>query len=531
MKTKINLIVVVLFGCLLNLTAQEKYKSVVKPLENEKWWGGLVALGSQMPFGSTLNMYDLSKQNLNNQIVPFMLSSEGRYIWAEKPFRFEVKNNELIIYSDYEDMVPVSAGKTLKDALLAASAKHFPASGTIPEPVFFSLPQYNTWIELMYNQNQEDIMKYAHKAIENNFPPGVFMIDDNWQRYYGNFDFKTEKFPDTKAMTDELHKMGFKVMVWVCPYVSPDSPEFRILQQKGYLLKRKGTNTPAIVHWWNGFSACFDTTNPDAMEYLKKQLKSCQEKYGVDGFKFDGGDVAYMSGEFDYFDKDATVNDFCQKWAELGLSFPYNELRTSWKLGGQPLVQRLGDKGYSWSASQLLIPDMVTAGLLGHYYTCPDMIGGGQFTAFENITPGQFNEELIVRSCQIHALMPMMQFSVAPWRILSKENIAICAQYARLHQQMGDYILGLAKHASRTGEPIVRHMEYEFPHQGFMMCKDQYMLGDKYMVAPMVASGNVRTVLIPKGKWKDDQGKMFKGPKTITIDVPLSRLPYYEKTN
>lgn len=159
------------------------------------------------------------------------------------------------------------------------------------------------------------------------------------------------------------------------------------------------------------------------------------------------------------------------------------------------------------------------------------MIGGGQFTAFENITPGQFNEELIVRSCQIHALMPMMQFSVAPWRILSKENIAICAQYARLHQQMGDYILGLAKHASRTGEPIVRHMEYEFPHQGFMMCKDQYMLGDKYMVAPMVASGNVRTVLIPKGKWKDDQGKMFKGPKTITIDVPLSRLPYYEKTN
>lgn len=530
MKTKVSLVILVLFGCILNLTAQlDTRKSVIKPLPNEKWWGGLVALGSQMPFGNTLALQDLSKQNLNNQIVPLMLSSEGRYVWAEKPFRFEVKDNELVIYSDYEELAPVQAGKTLKDALLAASAKHFPPSGSIPEPYFFSLPQYNTWIELVYDQNQEDILKYAHKAVENNFPPGVFMVDDNWQRYYGNFDFKLEKFPNAKAMTDELHTMGFKVMVWISPYVSADSPEFRTLRDKGYLLKQKGSDNPAIIRWWNGFSACYDTTNPEAMEYLKSKLKECQVTYGVDGFKFDGGDVAYMPGQYDYSDKNATVNDFCEKWAELGLSFPYNELRTSWKLGGQPLVQRLGDKDYSWSAAQLLLPDMVAAGLLGHSYICPDMIGGGQFSAFENVKVGQFDEELIVRSCQIHALMPMMQFSVAPWRILSKENLELCAHYALLHQQMGDYILSLAKHSSQTGEPIVRHMEYEFPHQGFVMCKDQFMLGDKYMVAPMITPGTTRTVMLPKGKWKDDCGKVFKGPKVITTEVPLSRLPYYEK--
>lgn len=92
----------------------------------------------------------------------------------------------------------MKAGTTLKEALLAASAKHFPPSGKIPEPTFFSLPQYNTWIELMYDQNQEDIMNYAHKAVENGFPQGVFMVDDNWQRYYGNFDFKTERFPGSE---------------------------------------------------------------------------------------------------------------------------------------------------------------------------------------------------------------------------------------------------------------------------------------------------------------------------------------------
>ena len=67
----------------------------------------------------------------------------------------------------------------------------------------------------MYNQNQEDILNYAHNIIENGFPKGILMIDDNWQRYYGNFEFKAEKFPDARAMTDELHRLGFKVMLWI----------------------------------------------------------------------------------------------------------------------------------------------------------------------------------------------------------------------------------------------------------------------------------------------------------------------------
>ncbi|MEG2573097.1 MAG: glycoside hydrolase family 31 protein, partial [Bacteroides sp.] len=183
------------------------------------------------------------------------------------------------------------------------------------------------------------------------------------------------------------------------------------------------------------------------------------------------------------------------------------------------------DKGYSWDATQLLIPDMTAAGLLGYAYTCPDMIGGGQFSAFLNVK--KFDEELIVRSCQVHALMPMMQFSVAPWRILSEENIAICAKFAKLHQQMGNYILEVAKKSSQTGEPIVRHMEYAYPHQGFIECKDQFMLGERYLVAPMVTSGTSRTVTLPKGKWMDDLGNTFRGPKTIKIEVPLNRLAYY----
>ena len=157
------------------------------------------------------------------------------------------------------------------------------------------------------------------------------------------------------------------------------------------------------------------------------------------------------------------------------------------------------------------------------------MIGGGQFASFLGVDQTKLDQELIVRSCQVHALMPMMQFSVAPWRILDEKHLAICRDYARLHEKMGAYILEQAYHAAKTDEPIIRHMEYAFPHQGFVDCKDQFMLGDRYLVAPVLTKEHTRKVMLPEGVWVDDTGKKFKGPKTIEVTAPLERLPWFEK--
>ena len=204
--------------------AASRYESRISSLQGEKWWGGMVALGSRMPFEGNLRLFDLSAENLNNQNVPLLLSSEGRYIWSDKPFAFKMEEGELRLYSDYEKLEPILAGRTLRDAYRAACQAHFPPSGELPDSLFFSMPQYNTWIELMYDQNEADILAYADNVLKNGFPTGVFMVDDNWQKYYGNFDFKPDRFPDAKGMIDRLHKQGFKIMVWVCPFVSPDSP-------------------------------------------------------------------------------------------------------------------------------------------------------------------------------------------------------------------------------------------------------------------------------------------------------------------
>ena len=79
------------------------------------------------------------------------------------------------------------------------------------------------------------------------------------------------------------------------------------------------------------------------------------------------------------------------------------------------------------------------------------------------------------------------------------------------------------------GEPIVRAMDYMFPGQGFEECNDQNMLGDKYLVAPVMDSGTSRTVKLPKGRWIDENGKKYKGGKTYTLEVPLSRLPIFTR--
>jgi alpha-glucosidase len=514
-----------------NKTGREDCTTSVLTLRaDEKWWGGMVALGSQMPFDGTMRLFDLSSENLNNQNVPLMLSATGCYVWSDEPFAFNVEKDTLRLYAGKDKLHPVQAGTTLKEAYLAACAKHFPPSGQLPDPLFFAMPQYNTWIELMYNQNQEDILTYAAHVIRNDFPAGIFMVDDNWQKYYGNFDFKPDRFPDPVRMIDSLHRQGFRIMLWICPFVSPDSPEFRELQQKGFLIKRKGTRQAAIIPWWNGYSACYDLSNPKALEHFKTQLRNMQETYGIDGFKFDAGDISHFTDlSLQFFDRQATAVDMCSYWAKIGLDFPFNEYRAGWKMGGEALVQRLGDKNYSWEALQLLIPDMLSAGLLGYAYTCPDMIGGGQFASFLGIDGRKIDQELIVRSCQVHALMPMMQFSVAPWRILDAKHLAICRKYARLHTEMADYILSLARQASLTGEAIVRHLEYVFPHQGFEHCKDQFMLGDKYLVVPVVTKEHTRKILLPHGMWKDDRGMRFEGPCVIETDVPIERLPYFER--
>ncbi|MCB9069429.1 MAG: alpha-galactosidase [Calditrichae bacterium] len=526
----IILFVTIFGGSLIAQSATEAgdYRISIELSADEYWWGGVVVDGSAMPFGKNPYAHDLLGNNKGNQSQPLLISNQGRYVWCEDPFRFEFSGNQLTASSQFSQIFSGKTGNTLKDAFLSVSKQYFPPAGKLPDELLFSAPQYNTWIELMYDQNEADILTYAQAIIDNGFPPGVLMIDDNWQEDYGTWEFKAEKFSNPREMIRRLHDMGFKVMLWVCPFVSPDSPVYREISEKGYLLRENtDAGEPAMIRWWNGVSAVIDFTNPEAEMWFHQQLQFLIEKYAVDGFKLDGGDDYFYVGDYRSFEQ-THANGHMEMYARVGLRYPLNEFRACWKLAGQPLAQRLRDKAHDWQDLQKLIPDILTQGLVGYAFSCPDMIGGGEFGSFLSTTT--IDQELVVRSSQCHALMPMMQFSVAPWRILSPENLAICRKMADLHEQFAATILQLANESAHTGEPIVRHMEYVFPHQGYANIKDQFMLGDSILVAPVLAQGAVtKTIHFPAGNWQGDDGSVVKGPKIAVVNAPIERLPWYRR--
>lgn len=487
------------------------------------WWMGVIGQGQNMPFNRDME-FDTWGSGFGNQVQPLILSDNGDVVWSEEPLRIENSETELIVGS--RDKINITkAGENLKEGFMFASKTYFPPSGKMPDELLFTSPQYNTWIELMYDQNQKDILKYAHAIEENKYPAGVLMIDDNWQEDYGKWNFHEGRFDDPKAMMDELHGMGYKVMLWVCPFVSPDCDVYRELKNKGYFLKSKA-GQPAMVTWWNGVSALLDLSNPGAKLWFTDILQSLVDEYGVDGFKLDAGDARFYTGDIEL--NGLSPNDHSKLYGEIGLAFPLNEYRAMWKMGGQPLAERLHDKNHSWGHLSMLIPQMLVEGIMGYPFSCPDMIGGGQFTSF--LEGSVIDQELIVRSAQCHALMPMMQFSVAPWRVLDETHLAAVKKSIDIRQQFKDVILDLAKTAAKTGEPIMRPMEYNFPKQGFAKVIDQFMLGENILVAPVLENGaRSRLVKLPEGNWKLPSGKTVKGGKSREFEVAMDELLYFIK--
>lgn len=93
------------------------------------------------------------------------------------------------------------------------------------------------------------------------------------------------------------------------------------------------------------------------------------------------------------------------------------------------------------------------------------------------------DQELVVRYAQCSALFPAMQFSIAPWWILDPENFEYCRKAAALHSELAGEIEALIEHAARTGEPVLRHLAYEFPSMDYEKITDQYMLGSSILAS------------------------------------------------
>ena len=526
-------------GTVLAASARQRQVTVVAPLAGEKWWGGILHRGWEMPYGNTPRPIDLGLEG--GVTAPFLVSSAGRYVWSDRPFVYAFTNDVLTVASDVEKVEPVVAGTTLREAYLAASAKHFPFNGRTPAELLFAKPQWNNWIEIaIQGMRQTSVDAYTEALARSGFPCGVYIMDGGWLSHNGSYRFHAPDFPEsrTRLVVGEDILAVDHVALPVAQHLvlaavgahERRRPDHRLPPLLADAAEHAPGARAGVVWWWSGISCVWDLTYALGWDDYAQTLRRFAAEYGIDGFKWDAGDVGPMARTLRFHDPAKRAVDWAHDYVRVGAElFPYNEYRVGFRTGGMPVMQRLPDVYHRWEAIRRVSGMVQAAGLLGSPYVVADMVGGGEATTYR--PGGYFSEKLFVRSCALAALHPMMQFSAAPWRYLSPGNVEICRAFANLHVEFAPYILDLARQAARTGEPIVRTMEYEFPHAGFAKPMTQFMLGPKWLVAPVTAEDDAVTVELPAGCWTDDLGTVHVGPKTLTLThVPLGRLPRYART-
>eukprot|EP00899_Mesostigma_viride_P002301 jgi/Mesvir1/12071/Mv00353-RA.4 len=416
-------------------------------------------------------------------------------------------------------VVLVAAADAKDAATQALSALPHPSSSSSPPSPLSSLsppegpalfeslsrllrrPIWSSWARFYSAVTQAMVERYAEEIVGKGFPRAVMEIDDRWQVNYGDFDFDPAKFPDPQGMVVRLHELGFLVTVWVMPFAEETSEAYQEGGPKGYFVARgdAGDNDPdsCLFRWWQPSRvAALDVTNPLAVEWFVSRLQRFQQKYGVDGFKFDAGEPCFLPGNFRTFAPLRTPAEYTQLYLQNVVArFPLSEVRTGHKSAHVPTLTRIGDRFSTWSLANGLasiIPTALTSSLLGYPFVLPDMVGGNGY--FDQ----KPDEALMVRWAQASVLMPSVQFSIAPWDV-GEEASRLCLDALKLREHFQPVLDRLADEAYRTSRPICRPLWWLEPSDvAAFSVADQFAVGDDIIVAPVMQAGaSTRDVYIP----------------------------------
>jgi len=153
---------------------------------------------------------------------------------------------------------------------------------------------------------------------------------------------------------------------------------------------------------------------------------------------------------------------------------------------------------------------------------------------------GEFTRDNLSRWLGFSCFCPLMEVGPThnlglwntPWKpSYDAEVLATWRLYARVHDQIGDYLYKCAARAHETGEPIVRPLFVQFPKDSAgVKWWDEFMLGDDLLVCPLWQSGATkREVYLPAGDWLDpwQGGAVVSGPQQMEVDCPLYKTPVY----
>ena len=413
-------------------------------------------------------------------------------------------------------------------------------------------------------RTQEEVLSVARRYRDEGIKLDQIVIDFFHWTVQGDWKFDKTYWPDPKAMVDELHDMGIRVIVSVWPSVDKRSENFWPMMERG-LLMRTERGVPQTYDY-QGDCVQIDVFNPEARKYVWDVCKKNYYDLGIDAFWLDNSEPDLCVYDFEnlryYAGPALEVSNiypqlysrvFYDEMSQLNRGPVVNLLRCAWA-GSQKYGNVIwsGDVPSTFEAFRDQLQCGLNMGLAGIPWWTTDI--GGFMT--DDVNDPDFRQ-LLIRWYQfaVYSAVLRMHGDRGPYNIpplddrdwgggylhtgqpnelwsYGEENYAIMKNYLNIRYELHDYIRDLYAEAHTDGSPLIRTMFYEFPEdEKCWELQDQYMFGNKYLVAPILYLNQFeRDVYLPDGKWKlTSTGEILQGGVTVRVAAPIEYMPVFEK--
>lgn len=505
-------------------------------------------------------LLDLSQKN-SQTTIPFAVSSLGYgFLWnnpAVGQVTFGKNMTEWVARACKDLDYWVTVADTPKELLFNYTA----VTGRAP-----MMPEdaMGFWQCKLRYRTQDEVLTVARRYRDMGIQLDTIVIDFFHWTVQGDWKFDRTYWPDPKAMVDELHSMGIKVMVSVWPSVDRRSENFAEMAERGLLMR---TERGAMQTYdYQGDCVQLDPFNPETRAYVWEKCKEHYYDLGIDYFWLDNSEPDLTKYDFDNFRYWAgpalEVSNLYPQWysrtffdaeTALGNTHVVNLLRSGWA-GSQKYGNVLwsGDVPSSWESLRDQVQIGLNMGLAGIPWWNTDIGGFMEGNVFDPAF-----RELLIRWYEWAVFEPVMRLhgDREPFTIprlddrdwgggylhtgqdnemwsYGPEIQEIMVKHYQLRRSLLPYLKEIYAEAHENGSPLMRAMFYEFPEdEKCWSLSDQYMFGPDYLVAPVLTPAtDSRDVYLPAGRWQDIRSKeILEGGRTITAAAPIDSIPVFKR--
>jgi alpha-D-xyloside xylohydrolase len=422
---------------------------------------------------------------------------------------------------------------------------------------------YGFWQSRERYKTQDELLGVLREYRKRRIPLDNIVQDWHYWREdsWGSHQFDPERFPDPRAMMDQVHAQNAQLMLSMWPKFYPTTEHYKELDAKGFIYRR---NVEQKQKDWVGMgylSSFYDPYSAEARQIYWRQIHETLGKLRIDAWWLDSVEPD-MQSNLDIEERKLRMGPTAMgPGAQYFNSYPlvnaqgvYEGARAAtpdkrvfiFTRSAFPGLQRYaagvwsGDVASRWSD----LHEQISAGLNMSMSGLPNWsfdIGGFSVEPrYEKPDAKALREwrELNTRWFQFGAFVPLFRshgqfplreiYNIAP---AGTEVYDTLVYYTKLRYRLLPYIYTAAANTYHNDYTIMRGLIMDFPSdQQVRDIGDQYMFGPAFLVCPVYEYGAMsREVYLPEGThWYDFySGERTDGGKRIKVAAPLTRMPLF----